>query len=291
VVSQNEIALRVVDSIRKSRGRPPAACGHYPSWLAYGYGMQGRLVASQKAVQACRTDAMADADNSSRASFVSMWSRYVLDAAQWNSDVVRWSIDPGKDPATIMEYQFTRGYAAAQRGDIVVARTALAAYDSAADLFDAALALESGSDPETLELEKDVRAMRLQLQGLVAVKSGTRDSGIALIRRAVAVEDSTAAAFGPPSIDEPSWELLGEQLLAAGKPREAVDAFRLALLRAPRRTPALLGLARSAKAAGDNATAAQTYQTLVAIWHNADPDLPGLAEARAGAVAAPAAHQ
>ncbi len=87
VVSQNEVALRVVDSIRKSRGRPPAACGHYPSWLAYGYGMQGRLVASQKAVQACRTDAMADADNSSRASFVSMWSRYVLDAAQWNSDV------------------------------------------------------------------------------------------------------------------------------------------------------------------------------------------------------------
>ncbi len=107
VVSQNEIALRVVDSIRKSRGRPPAACGHYPSWLAYGYGMQGRLGASQKMVQACRTDAMGpegeprattDPDNSLRALFVSMWSRHVLDAAQWNSDVTRWSIDPGKGP-------------------------------------------------------------------------------------------------------------------------------------------------------------------------------------------------
>ncbi len=93
---------------------------------------------------------------------------------------------------------------AAQRGDVATARTALAAYDSAADLFDAALALENSSDPETVEFQKDVRAMRLQLQGLIAVKSGAQDSGIALIRRAVAVEDSTAAAFGPPSIDQPS---------------------------------------------------------------------------------------
>ncbi len=68
-------------------------------------------------------------------------------------------------------------------------------------------------------------------------------------------------------------------------------AFRFALIRAPRRTPALLGLARSAKAAGDGSTAAQAYKTLVAIWHEADPDLPALAEARAGAVAATGAHQ
>ena len=52
VVSQNEIAIRVVDSIRKSRGRGPVYCGHYSSWLAYGYGMQGRLTAAKKGV--CR---------------------------------------------------------------------------------------------------------------------------------------------------------------------------------------------------------------------------------------------
>jgi tetratricopeptide (TPR) repeat protein len=292
VVSQNEIAIRVVDSMRHSRGRPPAACGHYPSWLAYGYGMQGRLDASQKTVQACRTIAMGpegaprgviDADNSLRASFVSMWSRHVLDAAQWNSDAARWAIVPGNEPATNIDYQFTRGYIAAQRGDIATARAALAACDSASHALTAALPPGSDSDPETVEFQMGVRAMRLELQGLIAVKSGAPDSGIALIRRATAAEDSTAAAFGPPSIDEPSYELLGEQLLAAGKPKEAMAAFRTALTRAPRRTPALLGLARSAKAAGDETTAKQTYQTLVEIWHAADADLPGLAEARAGA--------
>ncbi len=295
VVSQNEAALRVVDSLRKLRGRPPAACGHYTSWLAYGYGMQGRLGASQKAVQACRTAAMGaegaprgviDPDNSLRASFVSMWSRHVLDAAQWNSDAARWTIDPGNEPATRIDYEFTRGYIAAQRGDVATARAALAAYDSASQALTAALPPGSGSDPETIEFEMGVRAMRLELQGLIAVMSLAQDSGIALIRRATIVEDSTAAAFGPPSIDEPSYELLGEQLLAAGKPKEALAAFRTALMRAPRRTPALLGLARSAKAAGDDATAKQTYQTLVEIWHLADPDLPGLAEARAGAAGA-----
>ena len=59
-------------------------------------------------------------------------------------------------------------------------------------------------------------------------------------------------------------------------------AFRTALLRAPRRTPALLGLARAAKKSGDDSTAMRTYQTLVEIWHAADPNLPNLNEARVG---------
>ena len=291
VVSQNEIAIRVVNDLRKARGRPPVACGHYPSWLAYGYGMQGRLGSARNAVADCRTDAMGpegapkaiiDADNSKRASSVSMWARYVLDTEEWNGDVAKWTIDPGNEPATRLDYQFVRGYVAAQRGDVRVARAALAAYDSASLALNAALPAGSAADPETIEFQKGVRVLRLELEGLIAVKNGAVDSGIALIKRATIVEDSTAAAFGPPSIDEPSYELLGEQLLAAGKPKEAMAAFRTALLRAPRRTPALLGLARAAKKAGDDSTAMRTYQELVEIWHAADPNLPNLNEARVG---------
>jgi tetratricopeptide (TPR) repeat protein len=292
VVSQNEIALRVVDSIRKSRGRGPVVCGHYSSWLAYGYGMQGRLAASRKSVSACRDDAMGpegapkailDADNSKRGSFVSMWARYVLDSHAWDSDIARWTVDPGNEPATRIEYQFLRGYVAAQRGELGTARSALAAFDSASRALDASLSPARVADPETIEFQKGVRTLRLELQGLIAVKGGAVDSGLTLLKRATEVEDSTAAAFGPPSIDEPSYELLGEQLLAAGHPKEAMVAFRVALQRAPRRTPALLGLARAAKKAGDDSTAKQTYQQLVEIWHAADSDLPWLTEARAGA--------
>jgi tetratricopeptide (TPR) repeat protein len=292
VVSQNEIAIRVVDSIWKSRGRGPVYCGHYASWLAYGYGMQGRLGLSKKSVSDCRADAVGpegapkmilDADNSKRASFVSMWARDVLHSQDWNGDVAKWTIDPGNEPMTRLDYQFVGGYAAAQRGDLPAARAALAAYDSATRALNASLPANSATDPETIEFQKGVRVLRLELLGLIAVKSGAIDSGLALLKRATVVEDSTAAAFGPPSIDEPSYELYGEQLVAAGHPKEAMAAFHTALARAPRRTPALLGLARAAAKAGDASTAMWTYQTLVDIWHAADAGLPGLEEARVGA--------
>ena len=292
VVSQNEIAIRVVDSLRKSRGRGPVYCGHYSSWLAYGYGMQGRLTASKKSVADCRADAVGpegapkmilDADDSKRASFVSMWARYVLDTQDWNGDVAKWTIDPGNEPATRIDYQFVRGYAAAQRGDLKAARAALGAYDSASRALDASLPASSATDPETIEFQKGVRVLRLELLGLIAVKSGAVDSGLALLKRATIVEDSTAAAFGPPSIDEPLYELYGEQLLAAGHPKEAMAAFRTALARAPRRTPALLGLARAAGKSGDGSTEVLTYKTLHVIWHAADPGNPNVTEAREGA--------
>ena len=223
-----------------------------------------------------------DADNSKRASFVSMWARYVLDTEDWNGDVAKWTIEPGNEPATQLDYQFAHGYAAAQRGDLTTARAALAAYDAASRALNASLPANSATDPETIEFQKGVRVLRLELLGLIAVKSGAVDSGLALIKRATVVEDSTAAAFGPPSIDEPSYELYGEQLLAAGHPKEAMAAFRAALARAPRRTPALLGLARAAAKAGDASTAMQTYQNCGDLARGGR-ELPGLDEARAGA--------
>jgi hypothetical protein len=49
--------------------------------------------------------------------------------------------------------------------------------------------------------------------------------------------------FGPPFIDKPTYELLGEQLVEAAKPEEARAAFRTALARAPERVAAERGLA------------------------------------------------
>jgi tetratricopeptide (TPR) repeat protein len=182
-----------------------------------------------------------------------------------------------------LDYQFLRGYVAAQRGALPVALQAAGIFDSVARTFEVPNGAAGAPDPEMLEFQKVLRALSLELHGLIAVKNGAVDSGLALIKRATIAEDSTAAAFGPPAVDQPSYELYGEQLLAAGHPKEALAAFRTALARAPRRTPALLGLARSAKAAHDDATAKQAYQQLVDIWHAADPGNPNVAEARAGA--------
>jgi tetratricopeptide (TPR) repeat protein len=75
-------------------------------------------------------------------------------------------------------------------------------------------------------------------------------------------------------------------LLAAKRPAEALIAFDRALALAPRRAQSLLGRARALAANGDADAARQAYAELAAIWKDAEPDLPVLAEVRAGAAGA-----
>jgi cytochrome c-type biogenesis protein CcmH/NrfG len=60
----------------------------------------------------------------------------------------------------------------------------------------------------------------------------------------------------------PTWELLGDELLRAHRPAEAVPAYKAALARAPGRTRALRGLAESQRQAGDAAGATVTEAEL-----------------------------
>lgn len=87
-------------------------------------------------------------------------------------------------------------------------------------------------------------------------------------------------AFGPPSPEKPSSELLGELLLREKRSSAARAAFEASLQHAPLRTESLLGLARAEGAMGDKAAATKTWNQLLAIWKNADPDTGTRDEAR-----------
>ena len=87
-------------------------------------------------------------------------------------------------------------------------------------------------------------------------------------------------AFGPPYVDKPSHELLGEALLQLGRGKEAVVEFRRTLKDTPLRPIALRGLARALASAGMTAEAHATWRSLADVWHGADAGLPGLDEAR-----------
>jgi len=90
------------------------------------------------------------------------------------------------------------------------------------------------------------------------------------------------APVGPPTTLR-TEELLGEARLKAGRPREAIAAYERALQLTPNRSAALLGLARARHAAGEASAAADAYRKLLDNWREADPDVPGLAEARSRA--------
>jgi tetratricopeptide (TPR) repeat protein len=87
---------------------------------------------------------------------------------------------------------------------------------------------------------------------------------------------------GPPLFVS-AHELLGTAYLKAGHPDSAAGQFERVLANQPKRSAALLGLARARVALGDRDAAVKAYSQLLANWHRADADLPDLAEVRAGA--------
>ncbi len=290
VVSANEHAMQTVDDMRRSLGRGPLFCGHINTFLHYGYLEQGRIAEARRLLTGCRDQApmMAammkpgprDLDPDSY-DFITMWSRYLLDSDDWTGEVARWSVDPGTLPAPRLTYWFTRGFGAARQGQLGTAREALAGFEQARREIASEIG-RGGGEPAPDEREFLTRAevLRLELEGLIVAGAGDRRAGLDTLRRAAAVEDGMAYAFGPPFVNEPSRELLGEELLRAGRPEEARHAFEAALARHPRRVSVLLGLARATRAAGDTAAASRVYGELAAIWHGADADLPGLVESR-----------
>jgi predicted Zn-dependent protease len=81
-----------------------------------------------------------------------------------------------------------------------------------------------------------------QLEGLLRIAEGDIDAGIARVAEAAEDEAGLPLAYGPPVIEKPSYELLGELLLESGRADEAETAFEAAVERTPGRVPAVRGL-------------------------------------------------
>jgi len=106
-----------------------------------------------------------------------------------------------------------------------------------------------------------------------------KEDALRQLEEAAAAEDALPIEYGPPDVVKPTHELLCELLLQLGRAREAQGQFELALKRAPRRSPSLLGLARAANQAGDLETAEKAYAELRRNWQKADAGLAELEKA------------
>jgi tetratricopeptide (TPR) repeat protein len=118
-----------------------------------------------------------------------------------------------------------------------------------------------------------------ELGAIIRWAKGQKDEAIQLAKEAAEVEASMSAPSGPPEPIKPAYELYGELLLEAGRAKEAAQAFEQALLRTPKRTPSVLGLARAAAASGDQTTARQRFQELAQL-PGADASAPAIVEAQ-----------
>jgi TolA-binding protein len=115
------------------------------------------------------------------------------------------------------------------------------------------------------------------VNAIMALKAGDYARAIELLTPITAAPPRPPV--GPPVMPR-SFELFGEALLKAGRAGDAVTAYERALQLTPKRSEALLGLARARAAAGDTAGAAAIYRQLLVNWEHADRGIAGVDEAR-----------
>jgi tetratricopeptide (TPR) repeat protein len=112
---------------------------------------------------------------------------------------------------------------------------------------------------------RNIRVMQLELQAWLAHVAKQGDSSRVLMQAAVQLEESTPKHAVTPGPTIPAAELLGDLLMEDDHPREALAAYTRALELYPNRFNALLGAARAARGAGENAAARAHYSVLIGI--------------------------
>jgi tetratricopeptide (TPR) repeat protein len=144
-----------------------------------------------------------------------------------------------------------------------------------------------GSIQKTLVLEKNSYwADQVNIQCEISVAwisaaEGKHEQALQQMRAAADHEDKTDKHNVTPGAILPARELLGEMLLEAKQPSQAIAEFETVLRTAPNRFNALAGAARAATLSGDDEKAKKYYTQLLGNCEKADGDRPELHDAKA----------
>ena len=219
---------------------------HALEWLAYAYLQQGMREDAAKLVQSVADDVVRKPAQDNRTSLAytrAMWlvETDSADPAAW-ADVDETGI---KAIYAFSAYDFARGVVAARSGNVAAAEAQLRRLRARTEAAraNAVGVVASRYDSVTLEELEQGRILAAALEATILFAQDKRDDGLGRLREAIARSDSMAFEYGPPYSAKPLDELLGDLLLAAGKPAEAAAAYRKALAVHPNRRLAAAGLA------------------------------------------------
>ena len=244
VVEANIAAIADVDRVRKAAGKGPApGCGHYPSWLGYGYLQLGQMDKARSAVALCRASVESqaamdhpgmsmDPDTSLTGSFASMRLRYLLDTGDWTGEIAGWTVPKNAGAGARLDFAFARAMGEIMQGHRDAARQALTELEAVGhEVTD--IKTKSGDPDPSYRVRPEI--FLLEVRALLAEQEGDFAGAERLMLQAVSLEDKLPIAFGPPTIDKPSHEILGEFLFRRGRKDEAHAEFEKAVARTPGR--------------------------------------------------------
>jgi tetratricopeptide (TPR) repeat protein len=228
VIENNILATKTIVSQRGEQDPAPWACGHYTSWQHYGHLQKGEFAEAETLMDACQAwvDAQGGPAGGAGNYWSSMRAHHLLEAAA-PSLIDRWPGEPEAGRPSSAGDGWPDARVRTQATDAIVRIRA-------GQTVDVAPLLASIPDEPAGN-----RIMKLQVEGLAALKAGKTDEGLALLREAADREDALPLEFGPPDIPKPSRELLAEALVEAGRMDEARQALEATEARIPGRRAAI----------------------------------------------------
>lgn len=256
---------------------------HTLSWLAYANLMLGRFDEAKRNVDLARQTAERNAGSRAvQNGYLGMRARHMLETGQWETIALDGGAPGSGDAHANMPgmpgmayadpghaWVFIAGVSAARRGDMKTAESAEARLRAAR---------EKTSSGGNAYAAKGVGILEKELAAIVRLAAGQKDEAVRLAKEAVDIELTMSPPSGPPDPMKPALELYGDVLLEANRPGDAAAAYAQSLLRTPKRTPSLLGLARASARAGDLDAARQHYRELASM-PGASPASPAVQEA------------
>ncbi len=247
---------------------------HALLWLAYSYLQEDRRPEAEELVRSVAKDVAAGATKDNRA-------RLSYARAMW---LVETRGTEGPDALTPVDnagitsinyfaaHDFARGItAAAERPlDAKAALAQLQGRIEAARVAAAQAATPDWLDNVTGDELKQAQLLALALAGTIQFYAGDTAGGIEQVRAASASAAHLQFEYGPPWSVKPLDELLGELLLAANRPAEALAAFRTTLVEYPNRRLATEGLRAALAKVGTGSAASAapliSREDLIGSW-------------------------
>jgi len=239
---------------------------HTLSWLEYANLMLGKFDAAQKNLDLAKQAADRNVKNDNiNQQYHTMLARYILETGKWQKIPLAESAGAQTNPESMAgmsmpgmnmggtgaryagqgTWIFIAGLSAAKLGDPASADRARA------QLAAIRQRVESGGDAYAA---KPYAIMEDEVAAAAQLARGNKGEAARLAKEAADVESSMSAPSGPPEPIKPALEFYGEVLFEAGKADNAAAAFKQQLLRTPKRTPSVEGLARATAKAGGAAS-------------------------------------
>jgi hypothetical protein len=211
--------------------------------------------------------------------FAAIPARYVLERQAWGEAAGLALHQPASFPWSKAYLHcdaiihFARAIGAARSGRLDAARAEIATQERVREELAAANRVSYWAAQAETQL--------LAARAWVRFAEKATDEAIALMRRAAEIEAGTDKEAVTPGEVLSAGDLLGDMLMEAGRPAEALAAFEAVLSASPNRLYTLCGAGGAAERAGDRAKATRYYEQVMQVAAESDAGIGRVAHARA----------